>query len=79
MKSTLAQIEKRVAALEGARDAGELPLPGFCPIQEWGESEDDFMRRVEEIRAANPGHRVIPLFVIDGRLSDADSPAEPHP
>ena len=79
MKSTLAEIEKRLAALEGVRDAGVTPPSGFCPMQEWGESEEDFMRRVEAIQAANPGRRVIPLFVIDGRLPDDDCPAGHHP
>lgn len=70
MKSTLTQIEKRIAALEGARSDGAVPLAGFCPIQEQGESEDDFTQRIDEIRAANPECRVIPLFVVDGRLPE---------
>jgi hypothetical protein len=67
MKSTLSAIEKRLAALEAARHAEYPPLPGFCPMQQEGETDEEFRWRVVEIRAANPGRKVIPFFVVDGR------------
>jgi hypothetical protein len=65
-------LEKRVAALEATRQGGEALLPGFCPIQEDGETDDAFRERVTEIRAANPGHKVIPMFVIDGSVPEGE-------
>lgn len=61
-------LEKRVVALEMALHVEEPPLPYFCPIQQERETESDFQERIAAIRSEHPGHKVIPLFVIDGRL-----------
>lgn len=70
MKSTLSKIEKRIAALEKGRSDGEPLLEGFCPMQQEGETDEEFRGRVAEIRAAHPGHKVIPFYVVDGRNHD---------
>ena len=67
--TTLSEIEKRVAALEGVNRDNEPLLKGFCPIQQEGETNEEFRARLTEIRAANPGHKVIPFFVVDGRVA----------
>lgn len=59
-------LERRVVALEMALRVEEPPLPGFCPIQQEGETESEFKVRIAAIHSDHPGHKVIPLFVIDG-------------